>query len=300
MKTLFLFLFLNVLIIYFFKNNVFAQNTQKYFISQEESDKTGKKTFFLKNDNGKTIKKFLQYTEIFPCEILKNRFVVMKINEKNNNEKTYGLINEKGKEVIPCEYEDYNNTFFLDQKNSLIRLGKWFLLKKQNKIGAIDANGKIILPFEYDNIEVLYNPGDDFPDEPRAILTQKNNIWDVLDLRTKQPKNLNFDAFLGYWETENYTFKQIAIFETQDNQTKQSKIVFFDFNTQQISEKINDNENHILSIILKKNNKFGVINRAGKVVVPFEYDEITPKQHDKYDIYKVKKEGKLQELGIKN
>jgi hypothetical protein len=94
--------------------------------------------------------------ELFPCEyasfgasfsINENTYFLEKgimTAEKNGR---WGLLNlETGKIIIPFEYDTKDVTF---AKNSV---QDYFLAKKLGKIGMIDIKGRILIPFNYDEI----------------------------------------------------------------------------------------------------------------------------------------------------
>lgn len=60
------------------------------------------------------------------------------VTRKVEGETLYGYIDNKGKEVIPCIYD--NAGWFLEGVA---------LVQKDQKVGAINKNGKVILPLEY-------------------------------------------------------------------------------------------------------------------------------------------------------
>ena len=77
-----------------------------------------------------------KYDEVdFDEELGKFRIV---LNEKE------GLLDNSGKELIPCTYEKYDIQLLSDG---------FFWVSKNGKEGLIDQNGKLIVPFQYDNVE---------------------------------------------------------------------------------------------------------------------------------------------------
>ncbi|WP_294627925.1 WG repeat-containing protein [uncultured Bacteroides sp.] len=85
----------------------------------------------------------------------------------------YGLINTRGKVVLPVEYEEIINFDEQDRSRWMIKKdGMWGLIKllvspqydkldyyrgyacveKQHRMGMIDKNGKVVIPLEYDSI----------------------------------------------------------------------------------------------------------------------------------------------------
>ena len=73
-----------------------------------------------------------------------------------NDGKT-GIIDEKGKLIIPVEYDDIS-----DLKNGLL------LAQKENQWGMIDLQNQIIIPFDYDKIRYFNND--------LALVNKKNKI----------------------------------------------------------------------------------------------------------------------------
>jgi hypothetical protein len=67
----------------------------------------------------------------------------------------FGVINNKNKIVIPCEYKIIEN----------INLSDEFIVFKNNKYGIVNTENKIILEIEYDEFKSLHE----------VILFSKNN-----------------------------------------------------------------------------------------------------------------------------
>ncbi|MDL2299619.1 WG repeat-containing protein, partial [Bacteroides sp. OttesenSCG-928-E20] len=61
------------------------------------------------------------------------RLILVTLNDK------YGFVNEQGKEVVPCKYNDANS--LQDGIANVCSNNKW---------GIIDASGKEIVPCKYD------------------------------------------------------------------------------------------------------------------------------------------------------
>lgn len=67
--------------------------------------------------------------------------IVMK---KEGNEKRFGVVSIKGKEVVPCSYDQISGPF----RGPV----SYFIIKKSTGYGAYDVDGKEILPCEYQSI----------------------------------------------------------------------------------------------------------------------------------------------------
>lgn len=67
-------------------------------------------------------------------------------DKERNDEVKYGLINTKGDEILPLQYEMIFNSL----------LDGYYVVKDE-KYGCVDYNGKIILPTQYDKISIGTN-----------------------------------------------------------------------------------------------------------------------------------------------
>ncbi len=95
----------------------------------------------IKSKDGKEIIPFV-YNKIIENQL---GLFVFKINKSNGYERSYslGYYNKQFKQILPCRY------------NSLLALDDGFIIASQNsdkKFGLIDTIGRIIIPFEYDEM----------------------------------------------------------------------------------------------------------------------------------------------------
>lgn len=97
--------------------------------------------FGVRSKDGKDVVPFV-YTKIIENHL---GLFVFKINKSNGYERSYslGYYNRQFKQVLPCQY------------NSLLALDDGYIIASQNsdkKFGLIDTIGRIIIPFEYDEM----------------------------------------------------------------------------------------------------------------------------------------------------
>lgn len=87
------------------------------------------------------------------------------------------IVDAKGNEILSCGdaegqgiYED----------------GKILLLYKKGKYGCMDSTGKTMIPFEYENLVMsqLY---------PGIAVAEKNNRWEILDMKGKVKQKISVD-----------------------------------------------------------------------------------------------------------
>lgn len=150
----------------------------------------------------------------------------------------WGLLNIKGKEMIPIKYEELKlmsrNRYRWKEKEEeeVERLEKNYVLaKKDGKYGLLSSKGKVILPFIYENLEL--------PREP-------------------------FHGFGEYW----LVFKEGG--QKGFINLKGEIMIPADYNFRDYSKYFSSAGN----MVLQKGNLFGMLNMQNEVVLPFIFEEI--------------------------
>lgn len=169
----------------------------------------------------------------------------------------WGFVNKKGKEVISVIYDSiqsFNDKLFKVELN-----GKW---------GIINHAGGEIIPCKYDDIR---NDKDD------KIIVGLKGLYGIKTIEGNELIPAIFNEIISY---ENYTatgvIKGKKVYATKAG-------VIYD----KVVEK------HQYRIIVSYNNKHGVLNSAGGIVIPLVYDYarfdhykyIVVKQDDKYGVF---------------
>lgn len=176
------------------------------------------------------------------------------INGKGNSviykeKELYGIYDKNGKRVVEPTYESLSSS-----NNGLL------IAIDDGKSGAINENGAILIPFEYDWIEPFY----------RTITrAKKDGLFGIIDK--------NGAVVLPF----NYTsIKQLA--DSSYLLVKENKCGFADSNGQLVISEIYDYSNSYKAdegfvnecIKVEKDRQRGLINKTGKVVVPFKFDDV--------------------------
>jgi len=150
----------------------------------------------------------------------------------------FGAMDSTGTVIIPPKYESYkmldgfvNNSYFA-----------YAAFKLNKKWGVITNQGKILIPFEFDNIDILF---DDF------ILVEKDGLKGVMDNSGRLIMPVEYDTI-----TNKY--------EIYGNQTISSSMI--------IDQRIFKMEDKYF--IYGKNNIYGVYNNYFKCILPAKYDNI--------------------------
>ena len=173
----------------------------------------------------------------------------------------YGVIDTSGEIVVPIIY-DY--MFEFQDGIAAVAIGNdW----SDYKWGFVDTSGKIIIPIEYDNIyfgaysAVINND---------VLAVEKDGKYGVIDL--------NNQVIIPF-EYERLTWDYIKEYDDEH---------FISFQNGKLNGVLNKNNEIVFSIevdsgvsfynddyaIVRKDGKYGVINRSYELIVPFEYDSI--------------------------
>ena len=223
-----------------------------------------------------------------------------------------GIIDEIGNQIIPCEYDemiqmpdaskdificyydiDYNTnqykTKVLNKENKEILTGyeqvegimntaggesMWYesnvlKFKKNEKIGLIDFSGKVVLQADYDDIKAL--------DSVRnRLVIAKDNKKGLVDTAGNIIVDTNYDDIVG--ELTSSKTGYITVIESEGNRlygyisSNGDKRIDCQYDEISIISDIQD-LNKIL-LVVKKEDKYGIIDEQNNQVLPIEYEEI--------------------------
>ena len=236
----------------------------------------------------------LIYSQNSKKKINENRFIEIKNNK-------FGVIDSLEHEIIPFKYDfiEFKNQRLIIRSNNLYGLlsldneeiltfefkfilprnnNRFILWTKKSTFGLCDINGEIIIPLKYKNISSIEN--DDFYETQN-----ENNLNGVYDFNGKNiiPENYTF-----------YTIDKNKIFATKENKSLIIDIrnpennIEFDEKTVLVQTYRHCSMGESLFQIIKKENKFGLINSNNETIIPIIYDEIKSSQNWQYFIIKVK------------
>jgi hypothetical protein len=190
----------------------------------------------------------------------KNQRLIIRNNNLN------GLFTLDNKELIPIEFE-----FILPRKNDR------FILWKNNSVnGLCDTNGKIIIPTKYRSVSSTKK--DDF-----YITENENNLNGIYDFNGKNiiPEEYKF-----------YTVDNYKIFATKNNKPliidvqNSENSIHLDEKIELIETLRHYSMDENLFQIIKKKNKYGIINSNNETIIPIIYDKIESSQNWRYFIIK--------------
>lgn len=291
---------ITLLAMLFFANSTFAQKKEigyyisgqdeKIIILNEAGKPITKETFeyvggfsdnlFPVQKNGKYGFIDIKGTMVVPCQYIwasemRNGVAIVQLGEK------YGLIDKKGKYKIKpqyenLQYENFNNGLATFKKDGLEgaveRNGKviipnefeyiaefhkgYAVAKKNGKIGLINTEGKTVIPYQYEYVSELYNAFS------FAFREGENSKMGLMDLKGNVLLNPEYD-FIFPWEDG-------MVYLRKGN--KQG--VADKYGTILLPAEYKDI--HKLSdemMLLEKDEKYGFANSKGEITIPLIYKE---------------------------
>lgn len=255
-----------VIILILLINNLQFIKAQEIFSKQDE--KTGLYGFV--NAEGKYIVKPI-YKEVDFNFGYKTG--ISKVINKNDK---VGFVNESGKEIIPCKYDNvraFENGYAVVE----VKSGEY-----TSNYGLIDSLGREVIPLKYGAL--VY-----YPKEKLLTAGEQNtsNIG-VMDLTGKWiiPAQYEFwskGISRGIWPVGKNDMSGVV------NMKNEIVIPF-------VYEMIESYSDDLNVAVAKKDGKYGFIDRAGKTVIPFMYTDAWPS--GKY--LSVKKDGKWGLIDLSN
>jgi len=188
-----------------------------------------------------------------------------------------GLIDLKGNEILPCEYEEIAPLSGI--KNSI-------LTTKEGKVGLVDNTGTIIIPNEYVQITALTNTYAD----GYIIKTEAGKYGVITPNKTKVLEAI-YDKIENVYGNSMYAVEQEGSKKIIDNKGK--TILEGGY------ESIKEIQSQYITI--KKDGKYGIIDTYNQEILPCEYEELQfvfgdnyiAKKENKYGIINTKGETKI-------
>lgn len=236
------------------------------------------------------------------AKIETNRFLKVK-NAK------YGVTDSLNKTVVPFVYEfiEYKNNRLIVRKKGLhgllttnndlvIPVKYQFILPRSNNrfilwtpnslFGLCDNSGKLILPIKYKSVSSTEN--DDF-----YITRNDKSLNGVYTFKGENvlPEVYKFYTLDGY--------KVFAVKDAQPlilNLQKPDEAVPLDKGIAFVETTRHHSTGEQFFQIVKKENKYGVINTSNQIVVPIIYDEVKSSQH--WRCFIIKENGKVGLINV--
>ncbi len=192
----------------------------------------------------------------------------------------YGLINIKGKELVPVEYEEIS---------PIIGIENSYKIKKDGKYGIVDHEGKIVIEPQYADIDIL---GKD--NKSGFIIKNDLGKYGIVDYSNNQILEAKYNSIQKVFSNDLY----VATDEEKQKLIKNDGTEVLKEGFSEIKEILSSQENAVIFI---NNNKYGIMDLSGKVLINAEYDYLTEaktgyfiaKTGDKFGIIDINKESKI-------
>ncbi|MDP4208608.1 MAG: WG repeat-containing protein [Bacteroidota bacterium] len=260
-------------------------SNQDYFLAEN-----GTKHNIVDISNTPRFKKW--YDDITVPSKGRNYYIV-----KNDNK--YGVIDDNEKEIIPIEYLEFAQYPYSD--------GSYLARNKDGKYGFVLIDGKVTLPFEYDNLIKNYNDNivsvqngkcgliqvnsgmpyqittcnyDDIKGGNKTFIVEKDGKFGLLDIYGKQLTEIEFQSL----ESLDNNSNDGSIFKAQKDGyyqliDKQGKPIGTEkFQDISIIEKKNISYYSDVKFTymkgLLKNGKYSIIDKVGKTISSSLFDDI--------------------------
>lgn len=228
----------------------------------------------------------------------------------------------QSKELLQTQQEAKTS---LSAYDSVIALGDYFKVKKDGKYGIVDRNGNVILApvfqkvntFMFDGREcfiakangkyrVYYNTGVAVPEENLYTVSQNTSVMAEKELSPQfhavvEKKEVVYTKVEKVPETKNlvYEIKEIPIVKVKDGKV--------DTSTGYLNAVLKDKKdlftiNKKQFYIVKENNRIGISDIDGELIIPVKYDYFsvkTPCKHFRYPVFVVSSDNVYSVYDIK-
>jgi hypothetical protein len=181
----------------------------------------------------------------------------------------YGVIDVKGKMLIPCIYEEMSVVNIDGQE--------YYIVSKNNRFGVINDQHEVVVPFEYEGITRSYNSN-------ILLVVSKNGKSGVMNfISRKMVIPMQFDRIELLGSSSNMIKVKkgadYTLYNTSGEQVLSNWYQRLDINDDQTA-------------LVEQKGKKGLINLAEKKVVPFEYDALERVYGSSPNLFVAQKAGK--------
>ena len=245
------------------------------------------------------------------------------VNYETGEYKTKAL-NEKNQEILK-DYDGIEAISNIDKQNNLTYDQNVLKVKKNNKYGLIDFDGKEIIPVEYEEITAVSGIENSFKVKKNGkygivdsdgktviqaqyadidilgkdnksgfIVKNDNGKYGIVDYSNSQILDTNYDSIEKIYGNDTYV---VVVNGKQKLVNKKGEDVLvsgFD----EIKQVLSTQEN---AVIFVKSNKYGIMNFSGEILINAQYDSLVEtkvgtfiaSKDGKYGIININKEEKL-------
>ncbi len=254
--------------------------------------KKGTKTNVVDINNKPLFKRWYEEIRVSPMNV--NYFIV-----KDNN--LYGVIDYNEKVIVPITFMEYSENYFAD--------GSYLARNKEGKYGFMLIDGRVTLPFNYDNlkrgyannvvsiqngkcglvrvntgtpVEILTCDFDNIYEGSKTFIVEKDGKYGLLNLYGEQITPIIYASLEpmkdGYYsDIVTYLAQEGKYYRLLNEQGK--SINEEDFTeiaplTRKSQASSYDNQRFTYFKVKAKNGKYGVMDKVGKIIAEPKFDDI--------------------------
>ena len=194
-----------------------------------------------------------------------------------------GIISLDGEVKIRLRYDEVG---LIDAQNQL------YYVVNNEKYGVLGQNGKVLLKAEYEDIGInrnlfpYANVKNDLFLYDNCILLKKDDKWGIADKNGNIILNFEYDQ-LGYVE-----YVPTVTQTTQSNKNKTNNVTVI--NNRSIDNVVVITD--IYGIVIGKDDKYGVVDYLGKVIIPCEFDKIYSITNEEKDEFYLESGNRVKKL----
>lgn len=193
-----------------------------------------------------------------------------KRDDYNKRKNDFCFIDKTGKIVVPPKYADVDNFY-----EGTPRVSIYDTILKMTFYGLIDSTGKEIVPTLYSNIENYYK---DYASVAKVLdQATKKRLWGIVDKKTgKEVIPCKYEAIDGMYEGMAAVLQsgRWGFVNLKGEMVIAPKYVKGDsYSSLRFKEGL-----AIVTTDTGINKKYGAIDKTGKTVIPFIYDQLYPFQ----------------------
>lgn len=194
----------------------------------------------------------------------------------------WGFINQKGEEVIPAQYNRIRN---FNNERAVVAIGAD---SNRDKWGIINKKGEYVLKPTYDELSIF--------NSEFSVAFINGQGYGLVNTEGKEIMSCHYRYDLHYQANVKNSIGYIMYqkigeshFTIENRKGKKTELTNYDY-----ANFLYDESNNIILPLIRvrsKNNKYGIINLDGEIIVPCKYQSISARSNQLLYVYKDDKQG---------
>jgi len=169
-------------------------------------------------------------------------------------------------EILPCNFDE------------ITHLNKVFLLKKNQKFGLLDKLGKLIVPVEFDKIDIGNDEFNEFQIRGEVFIATKDKLQFLINDKGETLNDSRYNQIVSLYNSSRKNFDLTYKRSNYFVYSKNGKVGVLNISGKEITANIFDDIlsiNSANNLIVKQGDKVGLYSLFGKnMVIEPKYDQI--------------------------